>query len=98
MYIYIYIYIQTGTPAFSMTTVSNTNVSIGESVLYELEMTVPENTDGDYELEVLMAFNDTARCKLCLVNITYNGINVPCVGDTEPVYSSRYSSTAQCQY
>ena len=45
-------------------------------------MTLPQNSEGMFELEVLAPYNDSARMKLCDVRIAAQGLNVPCFEET----------------
>lgn len=84
---------QSGTPTFELSTVASSDVFLDQTVVYELTMNLPEDSISDYELEILMPFNDSlARMKICEVTLTFQGVNVPCQGESEPEYLSRDSS------
>lgn len=74
---------QTERPDVTMTTMSSTNVSVLETVLYQLNVSLPNNTDGVYELEILAPYNDSAaRMKICDVKLVAQGVNVPCFAES----------------
>ena len=52
-----------------------TTAAVGDTVVMGINMTVPDNQPGDYELEVLAPYNDSApQMRICKVGIA-NEIN-----------------------
>ena len=49
------------------------NVVKSQTVEYFVEVEIPEGEQDLFKLEVLTAFNTTARMKLCLVELHYKG-------------------------
>ena len=66
---------QTDIPTITLTPQSGSDVVVGQTLVYELDMQVPENSLSDYELEILSPFNDsTAVARMCKVELISNGM------------------------
>ena len=76
-----------------MATLTESPVVVEQSVIYDITMTVPEESEGTYSLEVLAPFNDSeARMKICDVFVLSKGVNVPCFTDEVSVRSYMYTN------
>ena len=57
-------------------------MAVGRKVQYELTVTIPENSEGTYFLDILTPYNDSAaRMEICDVYVVERGANVPCFTD-----------------
>ncbi len=80
--------LQAGSPTVNLTSLSDTNVTVGSNVVLELDIDVPPNTDATWSIDVQMPTSSgTPQIKLCDISVLYLGINVPCLWDNEPEYT-----------
>lgn len=77
------VFVQTVNPTLIMA--SATPVSILMPTAVELNMTLDNKTNTGYTLLVTSAASVTS---ICAVIIAYQGINIPCGPNTQPVFSS----------
>ena len=74
--------LQVANPTISLTTVTSSPVLVDQSVVYDLTMVIPEQSEGTYSLEILAPYNESAaRMKICDVFVLRKGVNVPCFTD-----------------
>lgn len=64
--------------------------AIGEAVIVYLEAITDPDSGGDFEVEVLMPYNDSAPlAKICSLAFYDSGANIPCVKPVEANYTAR---------
>ena len=74
-------------PTLRLETLTPGPVAVGKKVQYELTMTIPENSEGTYFLDVLTPYNNSApRMEICDVYVSERGSNVPCFTDEVKIH------------
>ena len=71
----------------------HSEVEVGASTTFILNMTLPAYTTANYYLEVSLPYNVTAVMHACDLTITHVGYNFPCYDSTaiSPTYESEVS-------